>query len=192
MGIGQTSLKEFVAKKRLLRIVRDIPGTLPEYGFLLAFSSKFLLVHLLVEFHLDGYKVILRKDVKELQDRPEDRFFARILKSEGTLDQVASVDEIDLKDWPSLLRSLKNIGGDVILEGEHPDVDEFKIGKVLRVNRSMLSFRHYDAMGRWEKLKTAIPYDQITAVSWDNEYVNTFSKYVIECPMANNKRMTNH
>jgi hypothetical protein len=101
-----------------------------------------------------------------------------MLSGEGVLAEVGSPYPINLKSWKSVFQSLRGVGLNVIVEGEEPDVDEFVIGPVVRVNDKSASVHHFTALGKWRKKPTRCPYAEITMVQFDCEYANVWSRYL--------------
>ncbi len=132
-------LEKYCGKPQEVAIERiDIdPSAL--YGFVLAFSSDLVLIHLLDDFRLDGYRILRVRDISKVR---RSYVPSRILKAEGILAQVGLACSIDLKSWQSVFRDLKALGRNIIVEGEQPEVDAFTIGKIIRVNKKTLSMRY--------------------------------------------------
>lgn len=178
-------LRELCRGHKLVRLDRDIQNTDPIHGFLLSMSHRLLLLHNLDDFHLDGYSIIRRGDISDIRYSKFERYLEKMLKAEGVCQQVGLQDQIRLDDWPSVFRSLKHIGHNVIVESEDPDIDEFAIGKIVRISKKSLTMYDFDATGRWYKESWHAPYKDITKVKFDSEYIQIFSKYL--CPTRKRK-----
>ncbi|MBQ5930235.1 MAG: hypothetical protein IIX02_05530, partial [Clostridia bacterium] len=102
-----------------------------------------------------------------------------ILKAEKVLDGVVAPD-IDITDWHSAFLSLQKLEKNIIIEHESLNDDEWEywIGRIVKVNKTKVIFRHFDADGVWQNEPFEIPFSHITSVSFDNRYVTVFSKYV--------------
>jgi len=173
-----STLEQLAAKQALVTISRDIEDVENVHGFVLAVSPRLVLLHELSDFHLDGYCILSRLDISRARSGRFERYRSAILKAERVLCGIGLKDEIDLADWESALRSLKKLGRNVIVEGERPEVDEFLIGRIQRINKKSVTMQSFDALGVWETETHRLAYDEISSVSFDNEYVNTFSKYL--------------
>ena len=102
-----------------------------------------------------------------------------ILKAEKVLDRL-SAPEIDLTDWHSAFLSLQKLDKNIIIQHESLEEKEwdFWIGRIEKVLKTKVVFRHFDADGIWQEEPFEIPFSRITSVTFDSRYVNVFSKYV--------------
>lgn len=68
----------------------------------------------------------------------------------------------------------------IIVEKEslNDDECEFAIGKIVKVLKTKVIFKGFDADGVWQEDFYEIPYSQITSVTFASRYVDVFSKYV--------------
>lgn len=171
-------LKSHWEKSHYIGFKRDKLEKYTLYGFVLACSSELVLIHYVHDFHLDGYQVLRVSDISGIRHSASDRTMRKILRAEGILKQVGLNHSIDLQSWPSVFRKLKLIGGNIIVEGEEPEVEEFCIGKIIRINKKTLCIRHFDGTGKWDEAFSYCPYEQITSVKFDCEYINIFSRHL--------------
>ena len=49
--------------------------------------------------------------------------------------------------------------------------------------KTKVIFQHFEADGIWQENDYEITYSQITSVTFDNRYINTYSKYIKECSL---------
>ena len=52
------------------------------------------------------------------------------------------------------------------------------IGKVVELGEWELTFWYFDATGKWDDEMDVVDYDDLTAVSFDDNYTNTIIKYL--------------
>ena len=147
------------------------------YYFPLKMGEKLFLGAEEDDFILDGFSVRRFCDVKKAEVK--DDKCIEILRSEGVLENV-TVPPIDLTDWQSVFLSLREMNRNIIVEHESLDADEceFAIGRIEKVMKTKVLFKHFDADGIWQEGLYEIPFSQITSVTFDSRYVNIFSKYV--------------
>lgn len=172
------TLEQLAEKRTLVTVSRAIEDVENVHGFVLATSEDLVLLHEVNEFHLDGFRILRRVDIARARHSQYERYRAAILKSEKQLKNVGLSEELEIDRWESAFRSLKGIGRNLIVEAEHPEVDEFLIGKIVRVNKKSVTLRNFDALGMWDQEPRRLGYDDITSVTFDNEYVTIFSKYL--------------
>jgi len=147
------------------------------YYFPFQASDKLFLAAEEDDFLIDGFAIRRFCDLTKVQIK-EDKCI-EIIKSEGILNNL-SAPEVDLADWHSVFLSLQRIGKNIIVEKESLDEDEWKfaIGRIEKVLKSKVLFKHFDADGIWQDELLEIPFSQITTVIFGSRYVEIFSKYV--------------
>lgn len=140
-------------------------------------SDRFFLGAKHDDFSIDGFEIRRFCDMTKAELNNDRR--NEILKAEGILDAV-SAPEIDLTDWHSIFLSLQKLGKNIIVEKESLDADEceFAIGRIEKVSKNKILFKHFDADGIWQEELLEIPFSQITTVTFGSRYVEVFSKYV--------------
>ena len=148
-----------------------------QYCFPLITSDKLILSANEDEFILDGFSIRRFCDVIKAEIK-NDKYY-EIIKMEGVLDTI-QIPEVDITDWHSAFLSLANLGFNVIIERESLDEDEceFAIGKIVKVLKSKVIFRDFDADGIWQDELLEIPFSKITSVTFASRYEETFSKYI--------------
>lgn len=147
------------------------------YHFPLLTSDKLFLSANEDDFIIDGFSVRRFCDIKKAEVK--DDKFLEIIKREGVLDNI-KVPEIDITDWYSVFLSLSKLNINIIVEKENLNDDEceFAIGKIIKVLKTKVVFKHFDADGIWQDENYEIPYFQITSVTFLSRYINVFSKYL--------------
>jgi hypothetical protein len=147
------------------------------YHFPLITSEKLFLSANEDDFIIDGFTVRRFCDVKNIEIKNDK--CVEIIKYEGVLDDI-KVPEIDVKDWYNTFLSLSKLDINIIVEKEslNDDECEFAIGKIVKVLKTKVIFKGFDADGVWQEDYYEIPYSQITSVTFASRYVDVFSKYV--------------
>ena len=147
------------------------------YHFPLKTSEKLFLSANEDDFIIDGFTVRRFCDVKNIEIKNDK--CVEIIKYEGVLDDI-KVPEIDVKDWYNTFLSLSKLNINIIVEKESLDDNEceFAIGKIVKVLKTKVIFKGFDADGVWQEDFYEIPYSQITSVTFASRYVDVFSKYV--------------
>ena len=147
------------------------------YYFPLITSDKLFLGANEDDFILDGFSIRRFCDVKKAEIRNDKCL--EIIRSEGILDNL-QIPQINITDWHSAFMSLSKLDFNIIIEKESiiDDACEFAIGKIERVLKTKVIFKHFDADGIWQDEFYEIPFSQITSVTFSSRYVDVFSKYV--------------
>ncbi len=147
------------------------------YWFPFGAGDKLFLAAREDDFMIDGFSIRRFSDIKKIEFK--DDKCVEILKAEKILDGISSPD-IDLSDWHSVFLSLHKLEKNIIIEHESLDNKEwdFRIGRIEKVLKTKVLFRHFDADGVWQDAPYEIPFSRITSVTFDSRYVTVFSKYV--------------
>ena len=170
--------KTLLKNKSVVTIVRNKPNLCNIHGYLLKASKDWLLVQNISEFHLNGYSILRRKDIKKIYYDEAEKFFEKILNKEGVSKKVIDKYKINLSSLFTIFGDLKKAKLTIIVECEEEKDDIFIIGKINRIDSDSVSLYHFDACGRWSKKPKVIKYSKITIIRFDEEYINVFTKYV--------------
>ena len=142
----------------------------------IARSDELLLVHVFLDFYPDGYRIIRIEDIYNVIREGSERFFERIIISEGVHARLVPPCPIDLASWQSALTSLSGDYNFCTIECDGDE--EFLIGKVVELGEWDLTFWYFDATGKWDDETDVVDYDDLSAVSFDDNYTNTITKYI--------------
>ena len=147
------------------------------YWFPFGASKKLLLGAKEDDFIIDGFSIRRISDIKKVEFK--DDKCVEILKAEKVLDRICA-PEIDLSDWHSAFLSLQKLEKNIIIEHESLEEKDWDywIGRIEKVLKTKVVFRHFDADGIWQEEPYEIPFSRITSVTFDSRYVTVFSKYV--------------
>ena len=147
------------------------------YWFPFKASEKLFLAAREEDFITNGFSILRFRDIKRLEFK--DDKCVEILKAEKILDGVVAPD-IDLTDWHAAFLSLQKLKKNIIIEHETQNENEWEywIGRIEKVLKTKVLFRHFDADGIWQDEPYEIPFSSITSVTFDSRYVTVFSKYV--------------
>ncbi|MBR4934146.1 MAG: hypothetical protein IKV40_07805 [Clostridia bacterium] len=147
------------------------------YCFPISVGERLFLAANEDDFIIDGFTVRRFADVKKVGIKNDKCI--EIIKSEGILDKI-EIPHIDVTDWHGVFDSLSKLGRNIIVERESlaEDESEFAVGKIIKVLKTKVLFKHFDSDGIWQDEYYEIPYSQITSVTFSSRYVEVFSKYV--------------
>ena len=123
-------------------------------------------------------------DITDFRSGKNEDFWTHMLRKEGIVDQLPN-PKIDISSEPALFASLQRTQKNFIVESEDPNekIEDFYLGRVVRVQKTGIKFASFDGLGQWgDKLHT-IGYDEITRIQYDTPYATAFSRYTDgECP----------
>lgn len=178
-------IERFKELMSLRQAVRIRPRYFPEnhlYGFVVAVSDDFVVLHEIHDFHIDGYLIVPMSNIKGIRSSEAERTLEKILAAEGMMDRLGLKHELDLTGWRAMFRSVHKIGKNVIVETfnitHEREEEQFVIGRIQGMSAKSLSILGFDALGQWESEPMIIAYRNIKWVQFDSEYINVFSKYV--------------
>ena len=173
------ALQRAIDRDENVQIVRDA-GTHPTWnGFPLALGDELLLVRSLHEFAVNGFAVLRLRDVTAVHSTDAERFFERVLRAEGALDEAPSVKAIPLRSWRSVLEAVRLHYRYAIIECERPDGADFFLGELAGVEGDEATLHYIQVNGMRESGLTRVPLDDITLVRFDERYVNVFGRYAL-------------
>lgn len=173
-------LDQLLADVGFAKFERSMPGCEVLHGFVLGRSSSLVLLHVVREFHLDGYSLIRMKDLDAIRCRREEKFFRKMLRAEGVTNDVGMSGKVSLPSMASALKSLGREGRLVSVENEMEDEEVFYAGRVSDVRGKTVELRTFDALGKWDPTPEVIDAAKVTLVSWDTEYLRVFAKHLAQ------------
>lgn len=171
---------DHIVAKNLVKIDRDCnEGISSIGGFLLEASKNLLMLQKEEDFRLDGYSIIPQDQYISIEHSKFDKAIKKILSKEGILKSQYGVKHaVDLTDWKSVFHSLKDLDLHVIVECENCKDTVFLIGPIKKIGKKSVEILFYNAMGELETKPTSVQYKDISIVSFDNNYLNVFRKYL--------------
>lgn len=175
-------IKYHCANKKYCKIIRQVgkDSEMKTNGYIVDYSDHFVLLQETDDFDIDGYVVFPIKTISEIIFNNNNKYFDKIMHWEGIVDAVENKHKIDLTSWATILKSIKKLGYNVIIENENPEDETFDIGPITRITKSSVYIRYFNAKGIFNEDTTRINWDLITIVKFDTKYVNIFSKYLRE------------
>ena len=171
LAVLRTELQKRIDPRTMTGIEYEY-GDGPEFGYPVCVAKDLFLMAVDDDFILNGFKVRRLRDIFVIQDR--NGMYQAIAEKEGLTD--FEVPDVDITDWPSVFTSLQRLGKHIIVEREY-EPDFFWLGIIEAVGEDHVLLRHYDADGIWQE-PVSISFREITSVTFDDRYVNVFSKYV--------------
>lgn len=145
------------------------------YYYILDYSDTLMLGIEEDDFQLDGFEICKISKLKEIVLR--DDLCVRFNEEKRILDGVIK-PEICLQSWKTVMESLLQRGGIVIVENEDDSGDRelFHIGIIKEIQKSSVHFLPFDADGVWFDA-IDIPYSKITRVRFESRYAKRWQEY---------------
>ena len=180
-------LKELTQQRHVIRITPTHRPDEKLYGIPLAVSDELILLHEVREFHLDGYLVLPLANIHGVRLKEAEITMHRILTAEGALANLGLSDPVSLSSFADFFSSLQACGLLVSIEACEPQGkfydDFFVLGKITDMDVRNVFVLPFDAAAQWEPEPVRVPLKRILTVTFNNEYMNTFAKYVGRPPV---------
>ncbi len=180
----QQKLRELVEAREAIRLTMKHRPAEKIHGVPLAATSELLLMHEIHEFHLDGYLVVPLRNIRGVRKRDAEAMIQRIMSAENAYSKLGLEDPVAISSYADLFGSIQALGRYVVIEAWQNAEDEdwvedfFLIGRVVNVTERAVAILNFDPTGKWDAQPRVLKYKNISSICFDNEYVNTFAKYV--------------
>ena len=171
-----------IQNKLLMDIERNINNTNEVInGFPIYFSEKFIFTTVIVDFHDEGYTILRTKDIIDVYSHESDTFLEQICINEGLQNKIQQNIVNDISSLNKILLQLKNYNGFICVQcEEQAEKCAFYMGRISEVKEDSLIFHSIDMYGKWDENTDSIPLDEITQISFGDNYSTVFYKYVTE------------
>jgi len=181
MSQTRDRLSKLVGLPKMAHLTRGYPGDPTHNGFVLGVGHELVLLNPFHDFYFEGYTALRVADIKRVRSGKHERFFERMFRGEGLMEQVGLRYNVPLDNFRSLLTILHSRGQHVTIECESKERwedDDFLIGWLVVLDDETVSLLHFDSLGAWYDEPKVIAYGDITQVQFDTPYSNTFVKYL--------------
>ena len=148
-------------------------------GFPLALGDELVLMRSLHEFAVNGFAVMRLRDITAVLATDAERFFERVLRAEGALDQTSPPRPVPLRSWRAALEAVRAHYRHAIIECERPEGSDFFLGELAGVEGDEATIHYIQVNGTREGALTRVPLDDITLLRFDERYVNLFGRYAV-------------
>ena len=170
-------IERLVARRRLARLSLAESNDSSIHGLPLRVGRSLVLVQAVNDFRLDGYCLVALSRVERIRSGVFERQTEKMLRADGLSKHVVDPGGIDLGDWKSALRNLRGTGEIIILEWLDAGESVFFIGHPTRLDAHALSFRQFDAAGRWFA-PFRVRYRDIIDVQLRSHYIDVWTRHV--------------
>lgn len=142
------------------------------YFYILDYSEKLFFGAIEDDFILDGFEINRLSDIDKIEVK--DDGCIKINRRLGLLDDVEA-PKIDLTSWRTVFESLAGTDFYVIIQNQYND--GYHIGKLVKVGKKSVTFKHFDAFGVWQH-KIRIPFSEIASVRFADRYSTNWKMYL--------------
>ena len=152
-------------------------------GYLLRKTTSLVILRRFDGFVPAGYIVLRRADVVELTINEK---WTQMINSEGHAHLASELPEFTFDTFGELMSCLLVRDRNIRVECENSEGSEesgLHIGRIVKLAREHFDFLFFDTKGYWLFSPYSIPYASVTKIEFDDPYVDTFSKYIEDCPV---------
>ncbi len=167
-----------------IRIELNLPSQPKLNGYLMELSNELGLMHCFDDFEPDGYSVFRLSNVVSLRSGDYEHHWDRMLGEEGLLAGLEKTINVELESLFTAIRSIDHQYQmmSIECENEKDGTKDFYIGQLVSINKSEMTFDHFDALGQWEESCAMILLEEVTLIQFETPYITIFRKYLSGSP----------
>lgn len=168
-----------IDNKFIMKIDRCFNGeTISVMGFPIFMSDEFLFTTVVTDFHDEGYAVLCVKDIVDAYSNESDSTYEQICVSEGLQDKIQQKNLKGIESLEKILLQLNDYDGFVCIQCEQQiEKCSFYMGNIISVDEKSVVFKDFGPDGKWDDECHAILYEEITQISFADNYSRMFYKY---------------
>lgn len=176
----QKKIERNFKEKRYSKITRKISKkeAVINEGYILDYSDRFILMQEEHDFTFRGFWILESSKIKKFRYNKYDKYYDFIIESEGLKKNLKVKTKVKLSSWETILTSLQEAKKHIIVECEHRKRDQYIIGEIIKVTSKSVSILYFSPEGILDKKPTKVKYKNITKISFDDKYVDIYSKYL--------------
>jgi len=178
-------IKEHFENQKFSRITRKVAADWNEIsrGYIVDFSKNFIVLQDTEDFKACGFNILPVQQITKIRYNNHDRYYDKIMGWENEKLNIKLKTKIDLISWKTIFKTFQQRKMNVIVECENPDFSSFIIGKVKRITDKSVSILYFDAAGFFDEKPTKVEFENISKITFDDRYIDVFSKYTRERKM---------
>jgi hypothetical protein len=147
------------------------------YGVIVNESEQLICLHREIDFQLDGYVFIRKKDITSRTfDTPSLKYSEALMRKEGFwLKPDRFVRQLDIESWETTVTAL--IGKPVMVENENKSAHTW-VGIVDACTRTIATVHCFDGLGVFDDDADRIPLRSVTSIQYGDRYTQTHYKHL--------------
>jgi hypothetical protein len=147
------------------------------YGVIVNESERLICLHREIDFQLDGYVFIRKKDITSRTfDTPSLKYSEALMRKEGLwLKPDRFVRQLDIESWETTVTAL--IGKPVMVENENKSAHTW-VGIVDACTRTIATVHCFDGLGVFDDDPDRIPLRSVTSIQYGDRYTQTHYKHL--------------
>lgn len=129
-------------------------------------------------FKVFGFNIFPVFQITDIRYNKSDMYYDKIMLWENEKKEIALKTKVNLTNWKTIFKTFQKQKKNVIVECENPKIDSFTIGIIERVTDKSVFVLYFDSKGFIDENPTKIKYKDISKVTFDDRYIDVFSKYL--------------
>lgn len=172
-------IKDHYKNQKFARITRRISKFDKEIsrGYIVGKSDDFIILQAVEDFLLSGFSILPIRQIKKIRYNNFDEYYDKIVGWEKFKKKLKFKKNINLESWATILEFFKKEQKNIIIECEHYKHNLFLIGSIKKVTKKSVYIHYFNAEGVFDKKLTKVNFKDITSVTFDDRYIDVFSKY---------------
>lgn len=142
-------------------------------GFVVGLSERLLYLRMLKNFQLDDFGVLRLDDLHRVRSGPNERFFEKVLRAEGRLEQLETPPALELTSVETVLRGLLELDPYVTIE----DDERFLVGRLEGIEGEVAQLTYIRVDGTVDAEPCEVQIPDIEVVMFGGDYLAMFRKY---------------
>jgi hypothetical protein len=160
------------------RSLVDIAFFDEEYdAIILAHSQKFILLADIYEFSFLKNVIIVKEHIKRITYNKLQKFHEHLCKKYANCSDIKNIEWLDLTSYQSIFQTLKDNCNEISISGDEEYVNQFMIGRITEYNDQYLYVNKLGVFGEISKEEYEIPINEITSISFADEYSKILFNY---------------
>jgi hypothetical protein len=180
------TIARHIEKKHVVKIflVDDLGDGITNFtGLILEQNDEFILVADTNDFMINGLTIYRKKDITEILYSDNQKYMEKIMLKEGRIDEAISRRlqyDFELGSLKELLDFVFRNDLAFTAECKYGSRDDFYLGTLESVKNKKFKMNYINADGRYDFKTVTVEFEDVTMLTFDNEYANLIRKYAFK------------
>lgn len=172
------TIKYHIDNKMILNIERIFNNeTNSLSGFPVMLSENLLLMTVINDFYDEGFAILRLSDISDAYSKESDTFYEKICISENIGIRTSDIVQ-EITDLTTVLKQLIKHEGFISIQCENQiERCTFYLGEINAIEQDGVVFKDIDMDGKWDDEPHKILFDEITQITFGDNYSKVFYKY---------------
>jgi hypothetical protein len=144
---------------------------------ILANSQDLMLLAESREFSFEQYIIVIKNNIKRIKYGRLQKFHEHLLNTYSNAAEINNLEWLDISSYPATFQTLKDNYNRICVYSKDKNIDAFDIGQITKVADQRFGFNVLTLYGEITKDEYTMPYDQITHISFGDEYSRILFDY---------------